>query len=170
MIAFIPILSFISVAFFMSKCIHSFQYRVVLLAGIAVVGVLLSGCVDRTSQANTATVKIPSVACIQGEPMTQTTLYFGLNRPHGPVISATEWQSFVDNDVTSRFKDGLTVIDAKGQWLGNDGTVAKESSKALVLIHKADKETAIETLRTRYKQQFAQESVMRVDAAVCVDF
>ncbi|CFV33267.1 30S ribosomal protein S3 [Yersinia enterocolitica] len=84
--------------------------------------------------------------------------------------SATEWQSFVDNDVTSRFKDGLTVIDAKGQWLGNDGTVAKENSKALVLIHKADKETTIETLRARYKKQFAQESVMRVDAVVCVDF
>ena len=72
--------------------------------------------------------------------------------------------------MTSRFKDGLTVIDAKGQWLGNDGTVAKERSKALVLIHKSDKETAIEILRTRYKQQFAQESVMRVDTAVCVDF
>ncbi|HFF5024581.1 TPA: DUF3574 domain-containing protein [Yersinia enterocolitica] len=154
----------------MSQCIQSFQYRAVFLAGIAAVGVLLSGCVDRTGQANSATIKASPSTCIKGEPMTQTTLYFGLNRPHGPVISATEWQSFVDNDVTSRFKDGLTVIDAKGQWLDNDGTVAKENSKALVLIHKADKETAIETLRTHYKQQFAQESVMRVDAAVCVDF
>lgn len=154
----------------MSKCVHSFQYRAVFLAGIAVVGVLLSGCIDKTGQVNTATVKVSPPACIKGEPMTQTTLYFGLNRPHGSVISSTEWQSFVDNDVTSRFKDGLTVIDAKGQWLGNDGTVAKERSKALVLIHKSDKETAIEILRTRYKQQFAQESVMRVDTAVCVDF
>lgn len=154
----------------MSQCIQSFQYRVVLLVSIVAVGVLLSGCVDKTGKANTATIKASPLTCIKGEPMTQTTLYFGLNRPHGPIISATEWQSFVDNDVTSRFKDGLTVIDAKGQWLGNDGTVAKESSKALVLIHKADKETAIEILRIRYKQQFAQESVMRVDAAVCVGF
>ncbi len=154
----------------MGQCVHSFQYRALLLAGIAAVGVLLSGCVDRTAQANTATIKVSPPTCIKGEPMTQTTLYFGLNRPHGPIISSTEWQSFVDNDVTSRFKDGLTVIDAKGQWLGNDGTVAKENSKALVLIHKADKETTIEAVRTRYKQQFAQESVMRVDATVCVDF
>ncbi len=151
-------------------CLKSLQYRVGLLAGMTAIGILLSGCIDRTSQANTATVKVSVPGCIKGELMTQTTLYFGLNRPHGAAISPTEWQSFVDNDVTSRFKDGLTVIDAKGQWLGNDGNVAKENSKALMLIHKDDKEAAIESLRSRYKQQFAQESVMRVDAPVCVDF
>ncbi|CNH90204.1 30S ribosomal protein S3 [Yersinia thracica] len=152
----------------MGKCVSSRQYRAVFLAGMVAIGALLSGCIDRTGQANTATVTSP--ACIKGEPMTQTTLFFGLNRPHGPAISTTEWQSFVDNDVTSRFKDGLTVIDTKGQWLGNDGNVAKENSKALVLIHKDDKENAIEALRSRYKQQFAQESVMRVDTIVCADF
>ncbi|PCO16625.1 hypothetical protein CQA18_26060, partial [Enterobacter hormaechei] len=34
-------------------------------------------------------------------------------------ISAAEWQTFVDSQVTPRFKDGLTVFDAKGQWLGH---------------------------------------------------
>lgn len=154
----------------MDKWVNPFQYRAVLLASVVTVGVLLTGCIDSTSHANKSVVKVAAPVCVKGEPMTQTTLYFGLNRPHGPAISSTEWQSFVDNDVTSRFKDGLTVIEAKGQWLGNDGKVAKESSRALVLIHNDDKESAIETLRSRYKQQFAQESVMRVDAAVCVDF
>ena len=27
----------------------------------------------------------------------QTTLYFGLNRPAGPAITAAEWQTFVDS-------------------------------------------------------------------------
>ncbi|WP_145507822.1 DUF3574 domain-containing protein [Yersinia alsatica] len=154
----------------MDKWVNPFQYRAILLASVVTVGALLTGCIDSTSHANKSVVKVVAPVCVKGEPMTQTTLYFGLNRPHGPAISSTEWQSFVDNDVTSRFKDGLTVIEAKGQWLGNDGKVAKESSRALVLIHNDDKENAIETLRSRYKQQFAQESVMRVDAAVCVDF
>ena len=90
MVAFTSILSFISVRLSMSQCVHSFQYRAVLLASIAVVGVLLSGCIDKTGQVNTATVKVSPPACIKGEPMTQTTLYFGLNRPHGSVISSTE--------------------------------------------------------------------------------
>ncbi|CFQ45124.1 DUF3574 domain-containing protein [Yersinia bercovieri] len=154
----------------MDKCINRFHYRAVLFTGMIAAGILLSGCVDRPVHSDTATAKVSSPACIKGEPMAQTTLYFGLNRPHGPAISTAEWHSFVDNDVTSRFKEGLTIIDAKGQWLGNDGRVAKESSKALVLIHKNDKDADIEALRSRYKQQFAQESVMRVDTNVCVDF
>lgn len=154
----------------MDKRVNRFHYRAVLFIGMIAAGVLLSGCVDRPAHTDTTIAKVSPPACIKGEPMAQTTLYFGLNRPHGPAISPVEWQSFVDNDVTSRFKEGLTVIDAKGQWLGNDDRVAKESSKALVLIHKNDKDADIEALRTRYKQQFAQESVMRVDTPVCVDF
>ncbi|MGP2518074.1 DUF3574 domain-containing protein [Yersinia sp. 2545 StPb PI] len=154
----------------MDNRVNPLRYRGALFAGMVAIGVLLGGCVDNAGHANTVAVKVVPPTCIKGESMTQTTLYFGLNRPHGPAISITEWQSFVDNDVTSRFNEGLTVIDAKGQWLGNDGKVAKESSKALVLIHKDGKEDAIEALRSRYKQQFSQESVMRVDTTVCVDF
>lgn len=111
-------------------------------------------------------------SCAVQNRMTQTTLYFGLNRPSGPVITGEEWQRFVDNDVTPRFRDGLTVFDARGQWLGNDGKVAREPSKALMLIHSNDSasEKGIEALRGIYKSRFAQESVMRVDERVCVQF
>ncbi|KYG18760.1 hypothetical protein D3C81_90400 [compost metagenome] len=139
-----------------------------MLAAALVTALLLSGCV---ATAQNATQQKPKV-CGTGDPMVQTTLYFGLNRPTGPVITAAEWQSFVDRQVTPRFKDGLSVFDAKGQWLGNDGKLARENSKALMLIHAPGKEseTNIEALRSSYKQQFAQDSVMRVDAPVCVAF
>ncbi|SMB55450.1 conserved exported hypothetical protein [Serratia proteamaculans] len=139
-----------------------------LLATAVTAVLLLSGCVAPVSN----TVQQKPANCSIGDPMTQTTLYFGLNRPVGPVISAAEWQSFVDGQVTPRFKDGLSVFDAKGQWLGNDGKLARENSKALMLIHAPGKEseTNIEALRSSYKQQFAQDSVMRVDAPVCVAF
>ncbi|WP_228860633.1 DUF3574 domain-containing protein [Xenorhabdus sp. PB61.4] len=136
---------------------------------LVVTALLLSGCA--TPNRNTIS-PTPSQDCHTGEPMIQTTLYFGLNRPSGPVITAAEWQTFIDRQVTPRFKDGLSVFDAKGQWLGNDGNLARESSKALLLIHTPGKksETNIEALRSSYKQQFAQDSVMRVDAPVCVSF
>ena len=52
--------------------------------------------------------------CAAGEMMVQTTLWFGLNRPHGAPISAAEWQNFVDKEVTPRFSDGLSVIEGDG--------------------------------------------------------
>ncbi|MFS7184896.1 DUF3574 domain-containing protein [Serratia proteamaculans] len=139
-----------------------------MLATAVTAALLLSGCVAPVPN----TVQQKPATCSVGDPMTQTTLYFGLNRPVGPVISAAEWQSFVDRQVTLRFKDGLSVFDAKGQWLGNDGKLARENSKALMLIHAPGKEseTNIEALRSSYKQQFAQDSVMRVDTPVCVAF
>lgn len=140
-----------------------------ILAAAVAITLLLSGCVAPVQKASPLK---PAATCSTGEPMTQTTLYFGLNRPAGPVITAAEWQTFVDQQVTPRFKDGLSVFDAKGQWLGNDGKLARENSKALMLIHSPDaaSEQNIEALRTRYKQQFAQDSVMRVDTPVCVAF
>lgn len=128
---------------------------------------VLTGC---TAPAQKRTVDTQS--CKADNQMQQTTLYFGMSRPAGKDITAQEWQQFVDRDVTPRFKDGLTVFDARGQWLGNDGTVAREQSKALMLIHGKDaqSETNIEALRGIYKSRFAQESVMRVDQPVCVQF
>jgi hypothetical protein len=133
----------------------------------AALAIALSGCVA-PSQKNA----VDAQSCKVENQMQQTTLYFGLSRPAGKDITAQEWQQFVDRDVTPRFKDGLTVFDARGQWLGNNGTVAREQSKALMLIHGKDaqSETNIEALRGIYKSRFAQESVMRVDQPVCVQF
>lgn len=135
---------------------------------LSLVLLALSGCTltDRPSP--------PAVqqVCAVGDAMSQTTLYFGLNRPQGTPITEGEWQAFIDNEVTPRFKEGLTVFAAKGQWQGDDGKLARENSKALLLIHPVNQasEQGIEALRARYKQRFAQDSVMRVDAPVCVAF
>lgn len=128
----------------------------------------LSGCTSPSRPAS----QIAAPACAVGDAMTQTTLYFGLNRPQGTPVTEAEWQAFVDADVTPRFKSGLTVFAAKGQWLGNDGKLARENSQALLLIHASDKasEQGIEVLRAIYKQRFSQDSVMRVDTPACVAF
>ncbi|HDR2864810.1 TPA: DUF3574 domain-containing protein, partial [Enterobacter asburiae] len=124
---------------------------------------MLAGC-------NAPAHNTTDTTCKVDNQMQQTTLYFGLSRPAGKDITGQEWQQFVDQDVTPRFRDGLTVFDARGQWLGNDGKVAREQSKALMLIHGKDaaSEQNIEALRGLYKSRFAQESVMRVDQPVCV--
>ena len=127
---------------------------------------LLTGCAGTLHPA-------PTVAgCYTGEHMTQTTLYFGLSRPTGSDVKPAEWQNFIDDMVTPRFKEGLTVMDGQGQWLDSKNRVVREQSKALLLIHPAgpQQEKAIQAIRTAYKQRFQQESVMRVDTPVCASF
>ncbi|MDZ7276828.1 DUF3574 domain-containing protein [Pantoea eucrina] len=133
----------------------------------------LTGCQAPVApHQHAVTPTTPVAVCHSGDMMMQTTLWFGLSKPDGGTVSAQAWQQFIDNDVTPRFKDGLSVYDAKGQWLGENGRLARENSKALMLIHRPDSATSasIDALREIYKKRFNQESVMRVDALVCVAF
>src|SRR5690242_10421816 len=66
------------------------------------------------------------------EKFIRTELYFGRNIPTGGTVSESDWQKFVDEVVTPRFPDGLTVLDADGQWRGKDGSIAREESKVIV--------------------------------------
>jgi hypothetical protein len=105
-------------------------------------------------------------------------LYFGLSKPavpasgRGGTISAVEWQRFVDEQITPAFKDGLTVVDAYGQWLNSAGSVAKEPSKLVILIHtpSPEQDAAITKIIDSYKRQFQQESVLWVTSKVKAKF
>lgn len=139
---------------------------VVLTVALAV---MLAGC---QAPRPPAPPTRPVPVCAGGEMMMQTTLWFGLSKPQGGTVSASDWQQFLDQEVTPRFKAGLSVYDANGQWLEKSGRLAREPSKALLLIHGTERSVNddIEALRTLYRQRFGQESVMRVDAPVCVGF
>lgn len=106
-------------------------------------------------------------------PMARLELYFGTQRPGGAPVTEAEWTAFLDEEVTPRFPDGLTVLTANGQWRNSMGVVTKETSAMLVILYQpsAEKEAAIEDIRAAYKDRFEQESVMRVDAGTqCVSF
>lgn len=104
--------------------------------------------------------------------MLRTTLYFGLARPGGAVVSEAEWRSFVSEEVTPRFPDGLTSWEADGQWRRDDGTIIRERTRVLLLVHEeaADARSKIDALISRYKKLFEQKSVMWEAAPVCVSF
>lgn len=104
--------------------------------------------------------------------MARLELLFGTSRVQGSSVTDAEWASFLDSEVTPRFPAGLTVLHGPGQWRGNDGHLAKEQSKILVIWHEPTDRTDadIEAIRSAYKQRFDQESVMRVDGVSCVSF
>lgn len=97
----------------------------------------------------------------------RTELYFGQSKPDGSQIPEPEWQKFVDEFVTPRFPNGLTIVEADGQWRSKDAKIVREKSKILILLYaRKDRKAAdakIEELRTEYKKRFNQESVLRLD-------
>ncbi len=97
----------------------------------------------------------------------QSRLFFGLNRPSGPV-SAAEWERFDADVVTPRFPDGLTILQATGQWRSDDRlereasrvieVVSDDSAKARRLI-----EEIVGSFKTRYQQQSVMVSRQRLE-------
>jgi Protein of unknown function (DUF3574) len=117
------------------------------------------------------TAAIPTDCAPLGSARTRTTLYFGLSRKGG-TVSEREWRSFLRNEVTPRFPEGLTVWQADGQYRTSDGSVARERAKVLLLVHDdtPSVKEAIEAIIGRYKGLFQQESVLWETAAVCAAF
>jgi hypothetical protein len=109
-----------------------------------------------------------SEAWVRGE------LYFGTTKEDGTAYSPEEFATFLDNEITPRFPDGLTLLTGLGQWKGQSGII-QERSQLLIILYPADtaaeSSAKLEEIRDLYEQQFHQESVLRADAyPVCTSF
>ena len=107
------------------------------------------------------------------EAWTKTELIFGLSKPDGDTITQAEWQTFVDEEITPRFKDGLTIIRSSGQWMSSSShQLIKEKSYIVIILYKPNHEVdvKIEEIRSEYKKRFNQESVLRIDTETDVSF
>ena len=104
--------------------------------------------------------------------LTRSELYFGASRANGPDVSQTDWQSFVDDVITPRFPDGLTILEGNGQWRMKDGSLAKEKSRIVILVHSnsAQDRKKLDEIREAYKSRFAQEAVLEIDEKSDVRF
>ena len=108
-----------------------------------------------------------------GETWNRTELYFGMSKPDGTLVTEAEFKAFMDKEITSRFPDGLTLLTGYGQYLGENGEIAKETSNVLVLFYPSDMTDAnenIEAIRSKYEKLFQQESVLRVDSLKQLSF
>ena len=85
-----------------------------------IVAALLAGCAGPAGQASCAP---PAEAA----PVVE--LFFGRSLPDGGEVSDAAWLGFVDEEVTPRFPDGLTILDAVGQQRAGDAA-GRERSKS----------------------------------------
>ena len=106
------------------------------------------------------------------DPFVKYELYMGRSTADGDIVSDQEWDSFLADTVTPRFPDGLTVLDAEGQWRNSKGRILKEQSVVLVILAPPGDEgrQLIDEISDQYQRQFDQESVLQVQGATCVSF
>ena len=80
---------------------------------------------------------------------------------------------FIDEQVTPRFPDGLTLLAGYGQFKNSAGEIDKEKSLVLILFYPPpmkDASKLIEEIRETYKAMFQQESVLRADSKNFISF
>jgi hypothetical protein len=64
------------------------------------------------------------------KPMLEIDLMFGRNIGSELGVSEGLWSDFVASEIMPRFPEGLTVLDAPGQWQDKErNTIVKEPSK-----------------------------------------
>ncbi len=107
-----------------------------------------------------------------GDYWVRTELAFGLSKPGNNVVTSKEWDRFLAQEVTPRFPEGLTVLSGYGQYLDHSGKPVRENCRWLILLYRPDESTdnKIEEIRSAYKKQFQQESVLRSSSVAKVSF
>jgi hypothetical protein len=146
-----------------------FQIRLILVVLVLAVAVPLTAYLS-IDQINAQAKQEPPVF---GEIWARTELFFGTNKPDGTVVTDEEFMQFLDQEITPRFPDGLTLLTGFGQFRNSQGIIIQERSKLLILLYPLEDTGAsdrIEAIRDAYESAFQQESVLRVESRAGVSF
>lgn len=105
----------------------------------------------------------------------RTELYFSVGPLEGKegVISPARWREFLDSEVTPRFPDGFSVLDAYGQWRDHGAREPERlGTKVIVIIHENDArhDKDIEAIRLAFKRITGDLSVLRLSQPAAVSF
>ena len=100
--------------------------------------------------------------------MISDRLFFGRDIPGGGTVSDANWAGFLEEVVSPRFPQGLTVWRADGQWLDEDGRTVSEAVFVVEVLHPpgAEHDRALAEIADEYRRRFRQEAVLRVTVEV----
>jgi hypothetical protein len=111
--------------------------------------------------------------CPAGQERLRTAqLFFGRSVGDQPRVTEAQFRKYVEEELTPRFPDGLTILDGGGQWKGKDDKLIREAAKVvlIVLTKEADQQPRLDAARAAYKTRFNQDAVMLVTQPACVSF
>ena len=118
--------------------------------------------------------QLPAQLCAGNQKSAVTAeLLFGRNIADRVGVSEQAFARFVDTEITPRFPDGLTVLNATGQWRDSERhTTIREPSKIvqIVLPGAADDQARLDAIIDAYKARFRQQAVGLVKRPACAAF
>lgn len=124
----------------------------------------LGGCASLQPRLKSATSP-----CVTGqENLRAAQLFLGRQNPAWPVTEP-EVRRFVDQEITPRFPQGVTVLDGGGQW--REDQMLRDAFKVVSFLLPADGPflAKIDAVRAAYRTQFRQDTVLVVAEPACVD-
>jgi hypothetical protein len=105
--------------------------------------------------------------------MSVAELMFGRNIGDKLGVSDNTWARFVATEITPRFPNGFSMVDAQGQWLDSDTKkIVRERSKLVTIVFDgaADAQQKINDIVAAYKGRFRQQAVGVIIRPACVSF
>lgn len=114
-----------------------------------------------------ATQALPS-ACPPGQTQVRVAQVFLGARP--PVkLDPAEIARFVDQEVTPRFPDGVSVVNGGDQWKGAENQIMREASKVLLIVLPTGGggHNRLDAIRAAYRTRFSQDSAVFLPPPTC---
>lgn len=147
------------------------KFSLLLALGLSM---LLAGCASQPGVAD-AVLHGDAAHPPQAAGWVDTRLYFGLGLADQPEqgVSEQAWREFLDSEVSTRFPDGLSVIDVYGQWQGKQQTSPERLRSKMLVIDYPDtavNRSKVEAIRAAWKQRTGDQSVLRVTQPADVSF
>lgn len=103
------------------------------------------------------------------EPLRTAQLFFGRNISGQTGVGEAAFGAFVDEELTPRFPEGLTVLDGGGQWAGAENALIRDAAKVVVIVlPQKGSDKLLAEVRDRYKARFQQDSVLLIVQDSCL--
>jgi Protein of unknown function (DUF3574) len=137
--------------------------RMVRSAALALLAVMIGGSADAQSIECHGALKPQQVA----------ELLFGRRIGDHGIVSEGAWRRFVAREITPRFPDGLTILEARGQWRNpaNKRIIRERSNVVLIVLPgNVEDQDRLGEVAEAYKRQFRQQSVGIIVRPACVSF
>jgi len=130
------------------------------IAGVA--ALLLAGCASQPREL--------ASNCPAASQKPTAELLFGRGSNSVPTVSEAEFRRFLNREVSPRFPDGLTVVNARGSWTPQASSTIGDRPKLVMIVLRggADDQAKLEAIRTAYQAQYHQESVLLPTGPECI--
>jgi len=142
------------------RTVRALNRTVLPILGLA--ALILAGCASRPRDL--------AANCLAASQKPTAELLFGRVADGAPNVSELEFRRFISREVSPRFPDGLTVMNANGRWAPPAGSSIGDRPKlVMIVLHGGtDDQAKLAQIRAAYQTQYHQQSVLLPTGPGCV--